>query len=425
MKPIVRAIALIALAMLLCACMNLAAPLVDTKAMRDHAWQGALMLGEQESTPQLVGGFKSAQLDNYTGVLILKTAAYVGQEPWLQRAFGGLRVDMPAAEGESAWQAYCNYEFGESAPDGSLIHYARYWHGYMLPLRLLLCVFDLANLQMLLYFAQAALFAAVLVSLHRRGLRALIPGFFLSFFLMMPAATGVCIQYAPVSFLTLTACLLILRGSEKIRCAITLPGFFALAGLLTNYFDLLTAPLVTLLFPLVLLECLHIKKGDSLRELALLMIACCAAWAAGYGFMWMSKWLLNCLVYGLGHLGNIFRQAALRTSTAAAYTRLDVVLRNLNVILGKKSYLILIAATGLATIAPSARALISRRGVTLNPRACILLLPMLLPIAWYIVLANHSYDHTYFTYRTAVPAVLSAFAFAALILTPRDKENAS
>lgn len=424
MKPIVRALALIALAVLLCAGMNLAAPLIDTKAMRDHAWQGALMLGEQESTPQMVGGFKSAQLDNYTGVLILKTAAHVGGEPWLQRAFGGLRVDMPAAAGESGWQAFCNYEFGDLAPAGSLVHYARYWHGYLLPLRLLLCVFDLANLQMLLYFAQAALLAAVLISLRRRGLAALIPGFFLSFFLMMPMATGVCLQYVPVSFLTLAACLLILMRCEQLRSAITLPGFFALVGLFTNYFDLLTAPLVTLLFPLVLLMCLQIKRGDSLRDLVLPAIACCACWAAGYGFMWMGKWLINCLVYGVGHLENIFRQAALRTSTTAKYTRLDVVLRNLDVILGKKSYLVLIALTGLATIAPAARALISRRRVKLNPRALVLLLPMLAPVAWYVVLANHSYDHTYFTYRTAVPAVLAALALAAMILTPDDKENA-
>ena len=418
MKPILRALALIFAVVMVFICMNLAAPLIDTQDLRDHAWQGALMLGEQEAKPQMVGGFKSAQLDNYTGVLILKTAAHVGNEPYMQRAFGGLRVDLHTVEGETGWKAYANYEFGELAPDGTLMHYARYWHGYLLPLRILLCVFDLANLQMLLYFAQTMLLAAVLCMMHKRRLTALIPGFFLAFFLMMPMATGVCLQYAPVTLLMLGGCLAVLCMDKGIDRAITLPGFFALLGVVTNYLDLLTFPVLTLLFPLVMMLCLDMKAGKGLDKLLVSAFFCCAAWAVGYGCMWALKWLINCFVYGFGYLENVFTQAALRTSTTAKYTRLDVVMRNMDVILGKKAYLILMMLAAAATLA-----LTIRRGAKLNLRALCLLLPMAVPFMWYIVLANHAYDHTYFTYRTGCAAVFAGYALLAFLIAPRGEET--
>jgi len=141
---VLRGIGLILCAVLLCIGANILAFTIDAKEMRDNTWQGCLMLGEQKSQPQTVGGFLSSQLDNFTGVLILKTAGYVGEESLIDKAFGGHRVDMPAAPDQDQWDAYCSYEFGEHAPDGSRVTYSRYWHGYTLPLRLLLCVLPAA-----------------------------------------------------------------------------------------------------------------------------------------------------------------------------------------------------------------------------------------------------------------------------------------
>ena len=99
MKKAMRGLCLLLCAVILCIAANVLAFTIDSRDMRDHVWQGCLMLGEQQSTPQMIGGFLSAQLDNFTGVLILKTAGYVGPESLTQKAFGGYRVDMPAGEG--------------------------------------------------------------------------------------------------------------------------------------------------------------------------------------------------------------------------------------------------------------------------------------------------------------------------------------
>ena len=422
MKKALRGLSMLLCTVLLCVAANFLAFTIDSQDMRDHAWQGCLMLGEQQSTPQTIGGFMSAQLDNFTGVLILKTAGYVGPETLTQKAFGGYRVDMPAEEGQSAWDAFCNYEFGELSPTGGGMSYSRYWHGYTLPLRLLLSMLDVANLQMLLYFAQLVLLMLVLHLMHKRGLGRLMPGFFLACFLLMPFSTSICLQYVPVTMLMLAACACVLLWDGRIADAVGMPAFFALLGLLTNYLDLLTFPLVSLGYPLILLLALRMRRGERGASLFGAAALCGVSWALGYGGMWALKWLLNGLVFGWQMLYGIFAQIGLRASdNGGEISRIAVLMENLGVILTKKSYLLLLLLCALVTLAPAGKALADRRGLALDLRALNLLLPAAAACLWIIVLANHAHDHTYFTYRSMTVAVLSGFACLSCLLVPKEK----
>ena len=416
-RRILRGAAALLACVVLCIGCNLLAFTIDTPAMRQNTWQGCLMLGEQGGVPQHVGGFLSSQLDNFTSVLILKTAGYVGGESLLEKAFAGYRVDMPAQPGQSEWDAFCNYAFGEESPTGGGMGYSRYWHGYTLPLRLLLCVLDAANLQMLLYFAQLALLCLVLFQMKARGLGRLMPGFFLSYFLLMPFSSSICLQYMPVSMLMLTACALVLQWDEAIERAVTLPAFFAALGLFTNYYDILTFPLVSLGFPLVLLLVLRMRRGENGWMLFWRTAFCGCAWALGYGGMWALKWVLNGAVFGWDALATVSEQITLRASdNGGELSRVGVLLDNLNVILAKKSYLLLIGASTLATLLPAAGALAQRRRVGLDLRALNLLLPAAAVCMWYLVMANHSFDHTYYTYRNMTAAVFACFAWLSCML---------
>lgn len=424
-RRVLRGLSLLLACLVLCIAANFLAFFIDTPDMRRNAWQGCLMLGEQLGMPQTVGGFLSSQLDNFTSVLILKTAAYTGEESLLEKAFGGLRVDMPAADGLNEWEAFCQYAFGSESPTGGGMGYSRYWHGYTLALRLMLCVLDVANLQMFLYFAQLALLCLVLFQMKSRGLGRLIPGFFLAYFLLMPFASSICLQYMPISMLMLTACALVLKWDEAIGRAVTLPAFFAALGLFTNYFDLLTFPLVSLGFPLILLLALRMNRGESGKSLFFLTAFCGCAWALGYGGMWALKWVFNGLVFGWGMLYSIFEQIGLRASSnGGEISRFAVLMENLNVILAKKSYLLLIGICGLATLAPAAKTCLAERRVRLDLRALNLLLPAAAVAMWYLVMANHSYDHTYFTYRNAAVMVFAGYSFIACALCPKRGERA-
>ena len=407
-KKILRALCVVLITVLLCVACNFAAFFIDTQEMRTNAWQGCLMLGEQQGIPQMVGGFSSAQLDNFTSVLILKTAGYVGEESLVRKALGGYRVDAPAGPGQSEWDAFCNYEFGWNSPSGGL-SYSRYWHGYTLPLRLLLCVMNVANIQMLLYFAQLALFVWVLFLMSRRGIGRLIPGFFLAYFLLMPFASSICLQYIPVTMLMLLACAAVLMWDRQIESAIGMPCFFVLLGILTNYFDILTFPLVALGFPLTVLLALRLKTDDSFERLFWLTAFCGVGWALGYAGMWVFKWLLVDMISEYSTIYGLMTQMFLRTSdNGGDLSRLSVVMRNLDVILSKSSYLLVTGAVGLITLVSTVK-----NKARFDARALMLLIVAAVPFVWYLVMSNHSFDHTYYTYRNVTMSVMAGVAFLA------------
>lgn len=407
-KKTLRALCVVLITVLLCVACNFAAFFIDTQEMRTNAWQGCLMLGEQQGIPQMVGGFSSAQLDNFTSVLILKTAGYVGEESLVRKALGGYRVDAPAGAGQSEWDAFCNYEFGWNSPSGGL-SYSRYWHGYTLPLRLLLCVMNVANIQMLLYFAQLALFVWVLFLMSRRGIGRLIPGFFLAYFLLMPFASSICLQYIPVTMLMLIACAAVLMWDRQIESAIGMPCFFVLLGILTNYFDILTFPLVALGFPITVLLALRLKTDDSFARLFYLTAFCGVGWALGYAGMWVFKWLLVDMISEYSTIYGLMTQMFLRTSdNGGDLSRLSVVMRNLDVILSKSSYLLVTGVVGLITLVSTVK-----NKARFDARALMLLIVAAVPFVWYLVMSNHSFDHTYYTYRNVTMSVVAGFAFLA------------
>ena len=422
---VLRGISLLVVCVVLCIAANFLAFAIDTPAMRQNAWQGCLMLGEQLGTPQTVGGFKSSQMDNYTSILILKTAAYTGEESLLEKALGGLRVEMRPQEGQSDWEAFCSYGHGTQSMTGAGFAYPRYWHGYTLPLRLALCVLDTANLQMVVYFIQLALLCLILFQMKARGLVRLMPGFFLCVFLLMPFSMSICLQYMPVSMLMLISCALLLFFDEAMEKAAPLAAWFAVLGVLTNYLDLLTFPLVSLGFPLIILLALRMQRGDSGRALFFLTAFCGCAWALGYGGMWALKWALNGLAFGWDAVLTVVSQIGLRTSSNGGdLSRIGVLMENLNIILAKKSYLLLIGLCGLATLFAPAKALIQKRGLRIDLRALNLLLPALAVCMWYIVMANHSHDHTYFTYRNAAVMAFAGFAFLGCLLPAKRGDGA-
>lgn len=437
MSKLLRTLALFALLVAMGTLCNFAACLIDTPAMRQNAAQGARMLADQGSQPELVGGFSSARLDNFTAVLILKTAAYTGPESLPMRALGGMRTDMLAPEGADLWNqwyAFCEVADGSQSPTGVGLSYSRYWHGTMLPLRLLLCVLNLSNIQMLLYFAQLALLLLTALLMQRRGLTRLLPGFAAAYFLMMPGAMGVCLQYAPVSLITLAACCAVLAWHDQLHCAVGLPGFFALVGLVTNYFDLLTFPLVSLGFPLVLSLCIRLcgESPDTrgLPRLILHAIACCAAWGVGYGGMWAIKWLFTALFLGPQWLAGVGEQAMLRLSSGGGEglaARLDAMRLNIAVISDKTAYRLLLPFVAMLTAACTAFRIGRLRrdgfGTRFDFRVLALLIPAALPFAWMLVMANHVADHYYYTYRILAFAALAAYALLAYALAPDKKKT--
>lgn len=419
----------IALTVLLCIGMNAAAFLIDTPALRQNAAKSLITYLYEGAAPEIAGGYQSARLDNFTAALIVKTAAYTGEQSLLEKALGGYRAELPYAEGEDGWAAFCTYLDGSETPDGGL-SYSRYWHGYTLPLRILLCLMNASGISMLLYYVQTALVLLVFALCMKRC-PAILPGLGTAFFLLMPAATGLCLQYMPVTLLALSGSLALLLWDARIDRIFGMPAFFLLLGVLTNYLDLLTFPLVALGFPLAVRMAL--RMGDPAADVKSIfteLFLCGVCFGAGYAGMWAFKWLLTGVCFGMERLLGIFSQAALRISSESGgetHSRMDAVLRNLAVITDKPAYLyVVLLALVSSTAVPVlriVRAVKRGHGLRIDLRAGLFLLLALVPPAWYVVMANHSIDHTYFTYRNIAVTFLALYAAVSHII-PAPEENA-
>ena len=416
--------ALILMVIAFCLLSNMIQVLIDTPEMREHASAAVDIIYQQEASPTLIGGFSSARLDNYTSCLIIKTAAYVGPESFLQRAFGGLRVDLPTSEDVDGWGAFCTYATGYDSPTGGL-SYSRYWHGYMLPLRLLLSATTFTNIQMFFYGVILVLTLSLFLSLHKNNLSALIFPLALALFIMMPAALGICIQYVPVSIICLLSCLLLSSHYDRIRI---FPGnafFFGIIGLLTCYYDLLTFPMITLCMPLVILIQQMIVHKDP--HIFLHILYCVIGWCIGFFGFWMLKFILNIFLYGSYDAMNVIWQIKLRTSSQSngtSFSRLGALFSNIYVLLGKDLYRFLFIAFAAYEIIRIVYS-VKKKAFQINPVALLFLIPGLIPVIWMLLTSNHIYDHYYYTYRNLAGAICAFIMFVETFFTAQHLNTAN
>ncbi len=394
----------------LCLLSNMVQVLIDTPEMREHASAAVDIIYQQEASPTLIGGFSSARLDNYTSCLIVKTAAYVGPESFWQRAFGGLRVDLPITEDVDGWGAFCTYATGYDSPTGGL-SYSRYWHGYMLPLRLLFSATTFTNIQMFFYGVVLFLSLLLFLSLHKNHLSSLIFPLALALFIMMPAALGICLQYVPVSIICLLSCLLLSGHYDHIRI---FPGntfFFGIIGLLTCYYDLLTFPMITLCMPLVILIHQMIVRKEPQPFLHILY--CVIAWCIGFFGFWMLKFILNAFLYGSYNAMNVIQQIKLRTSSQSngtSFSRLDSLISNIYVLLDKDLYRFLFI-TFIAYEMIHILCSVKKNTFRVTPAALLFLIPGVIPVIWMLLTSNHIHDHYYYTYRNLAGTIMAFCMF--------------
>lgn len=204
--------------------------------------------------------------------------------------------------------------------------------------------------------------------------------------------------------------------------------FFICVGIVTNWLDLLTYPLLTLGMPLALLIVIARKnrKGAGVGFVLILSIA----WGAGYGGMWLLKWLMASVVLNRDVCSEAVHQILFRSSSEFGelhFTRADVIRKNLEVMLKMPYILLLLAVFIGAGIRLFLIARHSREGHqgwrTIVRDGAPYLLIALMPFAWYYVLPNHSWIHFWFTYRNLAITVFALFCLLFFMGKTRGDEE--
>jgi hypothetical protein len=194
---------------------------------------------------------------------------------------------------------------------------------------------------------------------------------------------------------TLIATLILLIRIDKIK---DIHFFMFVVGMIANYFDYLTVPLISLGIPLSV-WIFYKSKDKGFEKAWKVVIMASIAWLAGYAGAWIFKWAqYDLTIAGSGMLDIGFRQSFYRMTrnNQTAYYK-NIVSTIIVDCLPVASVFAIATCVLLPFIGNIRKQIMADNHVV---KAFLLIMAM--PIVWYSVLANHTLLHYYFVYRHSI-----------------------
>ena len=185
---------------------------------------------------------------------------------------------------------------------------------------------------------------------------------------------------------------------------------FLCLGSLVNFFDFLTFPLMSLGLPLIiiLLRLMHNSNYSGRQGLNTVGEAV-LSWGLGYSTTWIAKWIIASYVLKTSVIQNAIQASFFRVAGNSQYpvNYYEAVMRNVRVFLlgiGPKAGIVLLV---LVLVIFRVKGILSFQGWRDFKSRCYyqwgrivpLILVAVMPYIWYLILANHSQIHFWFTFR--------------------------
>ena len=313
----------------------------------------------------------------------------------------------------------------------SINQYPRYWHGYQVLLRPLTVVFQVQELRYLgmLTFHLLFFWSAWLMAKKTKPLYAM--------FYVLTVASGyvvflpVCFQFLTTFLVLFVSLIVLLRRYDKNKPlpAVKWMLYFFVVGMVENFFDFLTYPILTLGIPLVLLLWLRVRDEQAdFRSNFWFMFKASLTWFFGYALTWISKWLLSAAILGVRYFWRTMSvvQYRLEGSEEEPLDRIGTIERNIKAWLNVQDGGVISSSKIIILLLLVAVVLIFWRKLkdwkTVGAYLPILFVA-LYPYIWYLVMSNHSQIHYWYTYRAQLVALFAGLVFLAAILRERKPEE--
>ena len=383
--------------------------------VRQNIARSAPHAAARRAVPTEFFGFKLFQMDNYTDTVMLFEAASADETRPLTAMMTNTAYNVDnfetLADDLAAYLAA--REAGAPLPDTlEPFSYARYWHGYLIWLRPLLCLMPYTGVRVVQYLVLAArcwpgccggcggrpggarpcgspparrLSACFLCRIRYSSLHAL-PS-------LMPGAAGCWPNRA--------AC-----GSLLWRVIVL--------GVATAFCDLLVTPILTLGLPVaVWLLCVPQRLAAGPRQCAA-VAAGSLCWVLATAVCWALKWVLAGAITGQDVIGDAVRQIGVRT-TGATWHGIELtwgnILRFVLDTLHSRGLFWPLAAVCVLALALFALCLRGRQALA---TALPLGLTALMAPAWLALLRTHSIQHGWFTWRALGVTLFAGLAFVSI-----------
>lgn len=379
---------------------------IPQEKMKENAWESAILMHREGLGSFMWPTVKMTQLDGYTDGVMLNTA-YTETDDGIRDILLDTRVQVREINPMESFYEVIALENKEYRVET----YGRYWHGYQILWRPLLCFFNYGEIRQINMAVQLALVFAFLYLLFLAGEKALVIPFFGMYLFLTPLALFSSMQFSPCFYLMLLASMALVG----LRAYLNDTGrnyLFLLVGILTAFFDLLTYPFVTLGIPLITYlaidrECMENWK-KSIRDIVFYSVS----WGIGYVGMWGAKWIAASVLTDENVIMDAVNQVKFRSGHyEQGRSFLTTLKLNFDACNMKSIWVVLIAIVLflLACVILNFR----RNGIKLLPVTAVILVVSLYPFLWYYLTMHHSSDNSYFTWREysiCVYGVLTALA---------------
>lgn len=285
--------------------------------------------------------------------------------------------------------------------------YVRYWHGYLTVLRLLLLIFDINMIRYFLIIVTLILEIYVLKLIYDKLGFKICTAFFIGFLLTEAFFIGISLQGTPIFIIMLVSSIIILK-TEKM----TMMQLFII-GSLTNFFDFLTVPVITLGVPLILYFLIEQKHSNiyTIKKSIRLIIISGIIWILGYSLTWLAKWFIVGVFCNRNVLEIVNNQIRFRiiennlTYLDEFKMLLNYTFRGTFVSIGIYVFIMIYMIKFLhnSKNITNINEVMEKKVKIVFPFFIISLIPLL----WAIVLKNHTTHHTFFTYRMMMISIIS------------------
>lgn len=355
----------------------------------------------------------SATLDTHTDALILNIAQAKGMsetQSVLQKAFENSFYEDESTNGVSSLSESINKPTNNH-------EYSRYWHGIQVIIRPLLLFFNYTEIRYILMILIFVLLGITFSMIGKQlGTQHAI-SFAITISLMYIVLIPMSLQYSSIFIVTLLGMISVLT-LYRLKKEKFLGMLFFIIGAFATFFDLLTYPLVSLGFPLVLAVILENRKGKKLLQQMTFIIQLGILWTLGYAILFFTKWVIASIVLNKDAVTLALNELLFRVNGNEIHpvNRITTLKNNFNYFFVPTAKYILIAIFIIWMVA----FILYRKSL----RECKVILPLLciaiVPYVWYLVFSGHSSIHAWFTNK--IQAV-TLFAILCLLFEVIDNNK--
>ena len=419
--------------------------LIPSSTLEKHVRESSETLVEEGEKVTYNLGYKEENIFTFTDALMINTAYSVDSREPIKSFILARKNYIPGQTEEvymdrqynlGANKNYINPDTGDLYQTKELYglmhgedikdsyEYARYWHGYLAVLRPLLFLFNYEGIRIVLFILILIAVISMIILISKKinitsGIIYAIGLLSISIFIVTRSINEILIFL--VAFIS---SIILLLSKNKIK---HVGIFFFIVGSVSSFIDLFTAPLVTLGFTAITYFLILQKDEENItvKKYILELLKIGISWALGYGITWVSKWVIAQLLYNRPIITQAIEQMMFRSDVPQykgmdLFTPLDVIKRNLDYLSGPV-IMVLVAIVAIYIIAMLIKNFKNEINIKQNLKDCIpYVLIFFLPIAWYVVIKQHSYTHVNFTYRLLVISIICVLIIATKIFSNKE-----